>query len=673
MATSLRTWEPFPFGLSGSLQYRILLLELEDEGGRSRVSNSQAGESEDASAGAVLYGKEVSLWHDVLLFISPEGPAGPLNFVCKTPRGSWVKYEVARSEPFNPLKISKSPRTNGPSHFEANTLWHIGVLPQTWGNTGGDTGDFGFLPSRPELIEVFDIGSTERHACDVYPVKPLAAYALMVGVERISWKLVAIDVADPMAEKLDDVSDLRREAPRVLEEIREWLRSWHCKGETVSGDGKAVFGLDERTLDKAETVVIVSAAHDAWEREWGFQKRVMENSLRFQLNRVAGGRRRKRDPADYEAVWMSIWKREGVEDSPKMTIPMSASYRWSHFTYEVAWLDSDGADSSEHRHGDSAFPLSSSPIATSSFSSSTPLPTLSTSQFSTSMHDLLASHPKESDMGMSKFLLPSLLSPSSTKIWDEPGTKDAGRKKILDAVHHISSASAHEGDAHSHHQHSTSKTESHRKKSMTLRLSLSERRRADDMENHLTGIRQAFSKSMKWPHRPPKTPFGRDEGQGEGQLRHPNWKEDEDEDTNDHPAARQRSVSMDSMPFDGIGMKGDTERKDESEDEGVDSEEAQPVRISFSVSSSAPTSPFNYFEKKQRSPPTEFQNLNQRAESEGQRSRKGAHLREMSPGGRVVVTKGLLGRLQDEQHQQQLQQEHQQQRQGQYKEQENMH
>lgn len=62
-------------------------------------------------------------------------------------------------------------------------------------------------------------------------MKVLGCFAL-IDKDEIDWKLIVVDVNDPLSEKLDDTGDVQRELPDLLGEIRDWLQVYKVPGGT---------------------------------------------------------------------------------------------------------------------------------------------------------------------------------------------------------------------------------------------------------------------------------------------------------------------------------------------------------------------------------------------------------------------------------------------------------
>ena len=104
---------------------------------------------------ARVYGKSIhsgdffSLWHDLPLFeVSPvdSKPTGALNFVCEITKGTRRKFEIATTEPLNPIRSSVEDEAGRLQSFKKGDLYfNWGCFPRyTWGemldNVGGEGG-----------------------------------------------------------------------------------------------------------------------------------------------------------------------------------------------------------------------------------------------------------------------------------------------------------------------------------------------------------------------------------------------------------------------------------------------------------------------------------------------------------------------------------------------------
>lgn len=96
---------------------------------------------------------------------------------------------------------------------------------------------------------------------DIRAVKVLGVL-LMIDEGECDWKVVAIDAEDKWAPFLNDIEDVDRELPGLLDAIREWYRTYKIP------DGKPpnVFGLDEKFMNKGYAMEVIEECHHAWEQ-----------------------------------------------------------------------------------------------------------------------------------------------------------------------------------------------------------------------------------------------------------------------------------------------------------------------------------------------------------------------------------------------------------------------
>ena len=68
-----------------------------------------------------------------------------------------------------------------------------------------------------------EIGELVGYTGQVKQVKVLGVMALL-DEEETDWKVIVIDINDPLAPKLNDVEDVERHLPGLLRATNEWLR-----------------------------------------------------------------------------------------------------------------------------------------------------------------------------------------------------------------------------------------------------------------------------------------------------------------------------------------------------------------------------------------------------------------------------------------------------------------
>lgn len=72
-------------------------------------------------------------------------------------------------------------------------------------------------------VDACEIGSKVHRRGAVIKVKILGCYALIDEGET-DWKMIVVDVNDPLSEKLNDLNDIERLFPGLLQGTREWFR-----------------------------------------------------------------------------------------------------------------------------------------------------------------------------------------------------------------------------------------------------------------------------------------------------------------------------------------------------------------------------------------------------------------------------------------------------------------
>lgn len=204
-------------------------------------------------------GALVSPFHDIPMFHNAE--RNVFNMVCEVPRFSNAKMEMATKEPLNPIKqdIKK-----GKLRYVANVfpyhgyLWNYGAIPQTWE-------DPSHKDARTECngdndpIDVCEIGHRIGNRGDIIAVKVLGALA-MIDEGETDWKILAIDVNDPLAEKLNDVDDVEREMPGLLAATVNWFRVYKIP------DGKPAnkFAFEDQFQNAEFACTVIQETHQQW-------------------------------------------------------------------------------------------------------------------------------------------------------------------------------------------------------------------------------------------------------------------------------------------------------------------------------------------------------------------------------------------------------------------------
>ncbi|CAK8674957.1 unnamed protein product [Clavelina lepadiformis] len=204
-------------------------------------------------------GNYISPFHDIPC-CATDNPK-TYNMVVEVPRWTNSKMEIATKEPLNPIKQDVK---KGKLRYVANTypykgyIWNYGAIPQTWENpkhVDPDTKQTG----DNDPIDVCEIGSRVPKRGDVIQVKILGVLA-MIDEGETDWKIIAIDVKDPLADQLNDITDVDTLLPGYLDDTRNWFRVYK------RADGKPFnsFAFDGAFKNRSFAERVVEETHKFW-------------------------------------------------------------------------------------------------------------------------------------------------------------------------------------------------------------------------------------------------------------------------------------------------------------------------------------------------------------------------------------------------------------------------
>ncbi|KAJ7146083.1 inorganic diphosphatase [Mycena epipterygia] len=206
-------------------------------------------------------GAVVSPFHDIPLLANQE--EGIFNMIVEIPRGTNAKMEISKEESFNPLKQDTK---KGKLRFVRNCfpfsgyIWNYGAIPQTWEdpsqvnaqtNAQGDN----------DPLDVCEIGEEVGHVGQVKQVKVLGIMALLDEGET-DWKVIVVDVNDPLASKLNDIGDVERHLPGLIQATTKWFRIY----KIPDGKPENTFAFSGEAKDKKYATEIIHECHEAWRR-----------------------------------------------------------------------------------------------------------------------------------------------------------------------------------------------------------------------------------------------------------------------------------------------------------------------------------------------------------------------------------------------------------------------
>ena len=204
-------------------------------------------------------GNAISPFHDIPLLADKQ--KNIFNMVVEIPRWTNAKMEVCKDEPLNPIKQDVK---KGKLRFVKNIfphkgyIWNYGALPQTYEDPDVLTEDTG-ANGDGDPIDVCEIGFKVHERGAVVQVKVLGVMALIDEGET-DWKVLAIDVTDPMADQLDDIEDVKKHCPGLLKKTYEWFRYY----KVPDGKPENAFAFDGDFRDKEYALKVIDETNGQW-------------------------------------------------------------------------------------------------------------------------------------------------------------------------------------------------------------------------------------------------------------------------------------------------------------------------------------------------------------------------------------------------------------------------
>uniref|UniRef100_A0A0K2U319 Inorganic pyrophosphatase n=1 Tax=Lepeophtheirus salmonis TaxID=72036 RepID=A0A0K2U319_LEPSM len=204
-------------------------------------------------------GKFISPFHDVPMIHDPS--KNIFNAVIEVPKWTNAKMEISLKEELNPIKQDTK---KGKLRYVANCfpykgyIWNYGFIPQTWEDP--DHLDHSTqCKGDGDPIDLCEIGQKVHTRGAIIQTKILGTLAL-VDEGQTDWKILAIDVNDPLSDVLHDIEDIEKCMPGFIEATVEWFRIYKIP------DGKPlnVFAFNGRPKDRAFALNILSELHSQW-------------------------------------------------------------------------------------------------------------------------------------------------------------------------------------------------------------------------------------------------------------------------------------------------------------------------------------------------------------------------------------------------------------------------
>ncbi|SJM88422.1 probable Inorganic pyrophosphatase, mitochondrial [Zygosaccharomyces bailii] len=206
-------------------------------------------------------GEVGSYFHDIPLELKTEQRT--VRMVVEVPRWSNGKFEISKKLDFNPIVQDVK---KGKVRFVHNIfpfhgyIQNYGAIPQTWEDPTREAG-LGSIKGDNDPLDCCEIGSMTLHMGDITEVKILGSLALIDDGE-LDWKVIAINVNDPLALKLNNLEDVEVHMPGLLSATREWFKKY----KIPAGKPANEFAFGGQYKDAQYTVQIVRECHEAWKK-----------------------------------------------------------------------------------------------------------------------------------------------------------------------------------------------------------------------------------------------------------------------------------------------------------------------------------------------------------------------------------------------------------------------
>jgi inorganic pyrophosphatase len=132
-----------------------------------------------------------------------------------------------------------------------------GSIPQTWESPNFEHEFTGFEGDN-DPMDLFDIGQNPGFVGQIKQVKLLGGLALNDGNET-DWKMLGIDVTDPIADLVDSYQDVEKYRPGLTQALRDWFTYY----KVARGDGVLEI-IGESYQDAEFCVATVAESHGFW-------------------------------------------------------------------------------------------------------------------------------------------------------------------------------------------------------------------------------------------------------------------------------------------------------------------------------------------------------------------------------------------------------------------------
>ncbi|XP_066603615.1 uncharacterized protein Nurf-38 isoform X2 [Prorops nasuta] len=201
----------------------------------------------------------ISPMHDIPLYEDESNKI--LNMIVEIPRWTNAKMEINLKETLNPIKQDVK---KGKVRYVANCfphhgyIWNYGALPQTWENPEVQDEATGYKGDN-DPIDVLEIGYRVAKRGEVLKVKVLGAVALIDEGET-DWKIIVIDVNDPLAAQMNDIVDMEKHFPGLMKATIEWFKIY----KIPDGKPENQFAFNGDAKPREFALHVIEEVHEHW-------------------------------------------------------------------------------------------------------------------------------------------------------------------------------------------------------------------------------------------------------------------------------------------------------------------------------------------------------------------------------------------------------------------------
>lgn len=204
-------------------------------------------------------GNIISPLHDIPLYANDADKT--FHMVCEVPRWTNAKMEISLKDTLNPIKQDTK---KGKLRYVANCfphhgyIWNYGALPQTWENPKVTDKATGYKGDN-DPIDALEIGYKVAKIGDVLKVKVLGVLAFIDEGET-DWKIIVIDVNDPLADRMNNVADIDKHFPGLLKMTIDWFKFY----KIPDGKPENQFAFNGEVQSRDFALQVIDEVHKHW-------------------------------------------------------------------------------------------------------------------------------------------------------------------------------------------------------------------------------------------------------------------------------------------------------------------------------------------------------------------------------------------------------------------------